>query len=131
MTPYDPDHTPDPAAWLALDESERIGRIAAYHAAAGITPPNAQLHAAMHAVVENQIAEEMATVRETVARLCAEGLIPARGAARGRVGPGRAPDGAHGPPGERAGRRSTTTVRKLHSLTADGWREHARRKRTI
>jgi hypothetical protein len=36
--------------------------------------PNLQLHAAMHAVVENQIAEEMQTVRDTVARLQAEGL---------------------------------------------------------
>ena len=108
MTPYDPDQTPEAGAWLALDESERIGRIAAHHAAAGITPPNARLHAALHAVVENQIAGEVATVRETVARLCTEGLTPARGAARGRFGPGRAPDGAHGPPRERAGRRSTT-----------------------
>ena len=32
------------------------------------------MHAALHSVVENQIAEELQTVRETVARLQAEGL---------------------------------------------------------
>jgi hypothetical protein len=32
------------------------------------------VHAALHSVVENQIAEELQTVRETVARLQAEGL---------------------------------------------------------
>ena len=130
MTPYDPERAPDPAAWLALDESERIGRIAAFHAAAGITPPNAQLHAAMHAVVENQIAEEMETVRETLARLCAEGLsrheaLHAVGSVlvahltvrMGRRGKGRAAVDDY--------------FRELRSLTADGWREHARQKRTI
>ena len=130
MTPYDPERAPDPAAWLALDESERIGRIAAFHAAAGITPPNAQLHAAMHAVVENQIAEEMETVRETLARLYVEGLsrheaLHAAGwvlvahltVRMGRRGKGRAAVDDY--------------FRELRSLTADGWREHARQKKTI
>jgi len=130
MTPYDPERAPDPAAWLALDESDRIGRIAAFHAAAGITPPHAQLHAAMHSVVENQIAEDMETVRETLARLCAEGL--SRHEALHAVGSVLV---AHltasmGHPGK--GRAAIDDyVRKLHSLTAEGWREHARRKRTI
>ena len=130
MTPYDPERAPDPAAWLALDESERIGRIAAFHAAAGITPPNAQLHAAMHAVVENQIAEEMETVRETLARLHVEGLsrheaLHAAGwvlvahltVRMGRRGKGRAAVDDY--------------FRELRSLTADGWREHMRQKKTI
>jgi hypothetical protein len=29
VTRYDPDSAPDPAAWLELEESDRIGRIAA------------------------------------------------------------------------------------------------------
>ena len=130
MTPYDPDQTPEAGAWLALDESERIGRITAFHAAAGITPPNAQMHAAMHSVVENQIAEEMTTVDDTLARLCAEGLT--RHEALHAVGSVLV---AHltvrmGRPGkDRAA--VDDYVRKLHSLTAEGWREHARRKRTI
>jgi sirohydrochlorin ferrochelatase len=74
MMSYDPEHTAESAAWLALEEGERIRLVAAYHRAAGITPPNAQVHAAMHSVVENQIAEELVTVRETIARLCGEGL---------------------------------------------------------
>jgi hypothetical protein len=130
MTRYDPDRAPDSAAWLALEESERIGRIAAFHAAAGITPPNAQMHAAMHAVVENQIAEEMTTVDDTLARLCAEGLsrheaVHAIGwvlvshltALMGRPGKGR--------------EAVEDYFRELRSLTAEGWREHARQKRTI
>jgi hypothetical protein len=130
MTPYDPNQAPEAAAWLELDESERIERITAYHKAAGITPPNARLHAALHSVVENQIAEEMATVRETVARLCAEGLarheaLHAVGsvlvshltALMGRRGKGRAAVDDY--------------FRELRSLTAEAWREHTRQKRTI
>ena len=122
MTPYDPDHAPAAAEWLALDERERIRLIADYHRAAGITPANAQVHAAMHSVVENQLAEEMATVRETVMRLCAEGLtrheavhavgsvLVAHLAALMRSrGPGRAAVDAY--------------FRELRSLTAMGWRE--------
>lgn len=74
MTRYDPEHAPSPAAWLELGENERIRLIAAYHQDAGITPRNPQLHAAMHSVVENQLAEEMETVRDTIARLGVEGL---------------------------------------------------------
>jgi hypothetical protein len=130
MTPYNPDCAPEAGAWLELDESERIRRIAAHHEAAGITPPNARLHAALHSVVENQIAEEMATVRATVARLYAEGLtrheaVHAVGsvlvshltALMGRRGTGKA--------------AVDNYFRELRSLTADGWREHARQKKTI
>jgi hypothetical protein len=130
VTPYDPDHAPEAGAWLALDESERIRRITACHTAAGITPPNARLHAALHAVVENQIAGEMAAVAETVARLGTEGLtrheaLHAVGSVlvshlttlMGRRGTGK---GA-----------ADDYFRELHALTAEGWREHARQKRTI
>ena len=71
---YDPETAPDTAAWLALEEDERIRRIALYHRHVKAKLPNLQVHAALHAVVENQIAEELQTVRETVARLQAEGL---------------------------------------------------------
>lgn len=74
MTTYDPDVAPDPNEWLALEEDERIGRIAAYHRGAGVRPPNPPIHAALHSVVENQIAEGFQSVGETVARLQAEGL---------------------------------------------------------
>ena len=54
---YDPSETPDPKAWLALDEDERIRLIKAWHDAAeaeqGERP---DMHAAFHMIVENQIA---------------------------------------------------------------------------
>jgi len=74
MGTYDPDTAPDPAEWIELEEEDRIGRIASYHRRVKAKLPNLQVHAALHSVVENQIAEELQTVRETVARLQAEGL---------------------------------------------------------
>jgi len=74
METYDPESAPDAAEWLELEEDERISRVSAYHRQAKIKLPNLTIHAALHAVVENQIAEGLQTVRETVARLQAEGL---------------------------------------------------------
>jgi hypothetical protein len=74
METYDPEAAPDAAEWLELEEDERIRRVSAYHRHAKIKLPNLNIHAALHSVVENQIAEELQTVRETVARLQAEGL---------------------------------------------------------
>jgi sirohydrochlorin ferrochelatase len=74
METYDPETAPDAAEWLELEEDERVSRVSAYHRHAKIKLPNLQVHAALHSVVENQIAEELQTVRETVARLQAEGL---------------------------------------------------------
>jgi hypothetical protein len=74
METYDPETAPDAAEWLELEEDERVDRISAYHRHAKVTLPNRQVHAVLHSVVENQIAEEMQTVRETVARLQKEGL---------------------------------------------------------
>jgi len=71
---YDPETAPDTAEWLDLEEDERISRVSAYHRHAKIKLPNLKIHAALHSVVENQIAGELQTVRETVARLQAEGL---------------------------------------------------------
>jgi len=72
---YDPLNTPDPAAWLALDESERIQLVQDYHRRARVRLPNARVHASMHIVVENQIAlGDEVPVRRTVQRLMAEGL---------------------------------------------------------
>lgn len=72
---YDPNRAPDPAEWLALDEVERLSRIEDYVQNAESDAPNPSLHAAMHAVVENQIAlGEPLTERGTIERLMAEGL---------------------------------------------------------
>ena len=74
METYDPETAPDAAEWLDLEEEERIDLVASYHRRKKVKLPKLQVHAALHAVVENQIAEELQTVRETVARLQAEGL---------------------------------------------------------
>lgn len=63
-----------PTDWLETDEGERIELVSAYHRRKKIKLPNAQLHAAVHDVVENQIALGEAVVLNTMARLRAEGL---------------------------------------------------------
>jgi hypothetical protein len=75
MKKYDPYKTLDPGGWRDLDESERIEMVRRYHRKAGIELPNEQVHAAMHVIVENQIAEgDRIPVRETLVRLMSEGL---------------------------------------------------------
>src|SRR5437660_10218640 len=51
---YDPLEAPDPQEWLALYEQERISLVDDYHRQARIRLPNAQAHAVVHAIVENQ-----------------------------------------------------------------------------
>ncbi len=74
MTRYDPARAPDPAAWLALDEQERIALVAAHHRRIKAKLPNPQLHAGIHTIVENQLAERLRVVQETLEKLMAEGL---------------------------------------------------------
>ncbi len=75
MKRYDALKAPDSAAWLALDELERISRVADYHRRLKIRLPNLQVHAAIHVIVENQLADAaLLVVRETLQRLMAGGL---------------------------------------------------------
>ena len=75
MDRYDADHSPDPIAWLAIDESERIELILDYHRRHDVRTPAPRIHAAIHAVVENQIAMvNPPVVAETLRRLQQEGL---------------------------------------------------------
>ena len=72
---YDPLVGPDPDAWLATDEQQRIDAVERYHRRAAIELERPEAHAAMHAAVENQIAEgDRWPVRRTLLRLMAEGL---------------------------------------------------------
>ena len=71
---YDPDVAPDPHAWLALDEQERIRLAKKYHAAKRIKVPSVEAHALFHAIVENQIAEGVEATCRTMDRLRGEGL---------------------------------------------------------
>jgi hypothetical protein len=71
---YDPDLAPDPQEWLALDEQERIALVEAHHLAVRVRLPNAKVHACVHAIVENQIAEGYPCVIQAMVRLGSEGL---------------------------------------------------------
>lgn len=72
---YDPLKALDPEEWLALGEMRRLELVENYHRPARVRLPNARMHAAMHAVVENQIAlGDEIPVQRTAQRLMAEGL---------------------------------------------------------
>jgi len=72
---HDPAHAPDPEEWLALDKQERLDRVRAYHIHTGINLPNVQVHATLHAIVENQIAlGDETPVRNKARQLMAQGL---------------------------------------------------------
>ena len=73
MDSYDPD-APGSSDWLETDEVERIELVASYHRRHKVSLPNAQLHAVIHVVVENQLALGETVVVETLARLQKEGL---------------------------------------------------------
>lgn len=74
MEHYDPVRKPGSREWLALDEQERLALVVGYHRRTRAKLPNLQLHAAIHVVVENQLAERIGVVQETLERLLAEGL---------------------------------------------------------
>ena len=73
---YDANKQPDPQAWLALDESERIEMVIEYHRRNHLPfGKSAKLHGAAHVLVENQIAMGDATAASaTFKRLMDEGL---------------------------------------------------------
>ena len=76
MKPYDPLQAPDPEEWLALDEAERILLAEEYHRRARIRLPKGELHAILHASVENQVAmaHEEAPAQRAIERLITQGL---------------------------------------------------------
>jgi hypothetical protein len=74
MNSYDPDQAPNAADWLALDEQLRIEYAREYHRLARIKLPNLEAHAIFHAIVENQLAENLDSVVRAMARLRAGGL---------------------------------------------------------
>lgn len=75
MKTYNPDRAIDPDEWNVLDESERQSLVERYHGRKHIKMPNLTLHAAIHVVVENQVAlGGEIPVQETLARLMGEGL---------------------------------------------------------
>jgi hypothetical protein len=72
---YSPDVAPDPAHWLDTDEGARMHAIREYHERTKEpVGQNPSLHAAIHALVENQLAEGHAAATATLSRLISEGL---------------------------------------------------------
>ena len=59
---------------MALEETQRIELVSAYHRRRDANLPNAHLHAAIHVIVENQLAQEVDLTKDALARLGAEGL---------------------------------------------------------
>ncbi|WP_243469202.1 hypothetical protein [Paraburkholderia sp. PGU19] len=69
-----PQSAPEPGSWLELDEQERIDLVESWHRAAHVKLPNVTAHAALHTVVENQIAMNLEPVVRAVHRLTNGGL---------------------------------------------------------
>ncbi|MGF7000741.1 hypothetical protein [Paraburkholderia sp. GAS32] len=74
MEAYNPERGPEPQSWLELDEQERILLIETWHRVARIKLPNLTAHAALHVIVENQIALDLEPVVRAMDRLGKQGL---------------------------------------------------------
>jgi hypothetical protein len=55
MGSYHPEKSGDFADWLQTDEGQRIELVSSYHRRNKVLLPNAQLHAVIQVVVENQL----------------------------------------------------------------------------
>ncbi len=74
MDEYDPLKAPDPQEWLSLDEFERLFMIEDYHLRMNIQIEGLELHAAIHQIIENQLAENLPEAVEALERLQRQGL---------------------------------------------------------
>ena len=121
MDVYDPDRAPAADEWLAREEGLRLGLVAAFHRQDQIPSPNARLHAAIHVVVENQLALGETTVVDTLARLRGEGL--SRHEAVHAIGSVLAERLVAALRGElTSDTLPTAYLKSLQSLTAEGWK---------
>lgn len=121
---YDPEVLPVAAEWVELDEKERILLIEAHHRAARIKLPNAKMHAVFHAIVENQIAENLEPVVRAMARLQHEGL--SRHDAVHAIGSVSAEHVFEAMKSKSPDHESTTQARfnaAVERLSANSWRE--------
>jgi hypothetical protein len=74
MTSYDPEVTPDANEWLAASEEVRIQLAQDFHIRMKIEVPGLKSHAAIHAIVENQIALNHPPNMRAMKRLQSGGL---------------------------------------------------------
>ena len=127
MQTYDPDTAPDPAAWLAMGEAERMLLVRIHHQEAHIRLPKPNLHMAVHVVVENQIAEGMPAVVAAMARLQAEGLSRHDALhAIASVAARRVQEVLQTEDPELTRTFEARYSAELDKLTAEDWRRHAR-----
>lgn len=72
---YDPDEGPEPCAWLALGQPERIDSVRAWRRREGVEVPNERMFATMLATAETQVAHgDDLPVAATLKRLMAKGM---------------------------------------------------------
>ena len=72
---YDPLNASDPDDWQSMDEGERMMLVTEHHRQSGVELPNERVHAAIHVIVENQIAlGDETAAPATLERLMREGL---------------------------------------------------------
>jgi hypothetical protein len=74
MQSYDPNEKPASSEWLELDELDQVEVVTAYHKQEQTAVPNLQMHALIHVVVENQLAEGIEVADKALERLMADGL---------------------------------------------------------
>lgn len=122
MTHYDPEVGPRADEWLATDEDERIAAVEAYHRRQRIRLPRPTLHAAVHTVVENQLALGEQVVVEALVRLRSEGLTRHEAVhAIGMVLVELLNDRAQGEAGDMSD-TDMPYMERVKRLTAEAWR---------
>ncbi len=121
---YDPLIEPAPDEWLAMDEETRILLVQDYHRRTHIRVPNAKVHAVIHVIVENQVAEgDALPVRRTAERLVAEGLDRHDAVhAIGAVLAGHLNDRLRQPDPDSGAAANLRYYAELERLTAESWR---------
>jgi HD superfamily phosphodiesterase len=125
LSQYDPHEHINSDAWLALDESERMQLVRRYHRRQRIRLPNETIHAAIHVIVENQVAlGDAFPAKAVLLRLMKEGLdrheaIHAIGSVLSEeLFVVMSAQSAEGDP-------NADYTEKLKSLTAESWRKLA------
>ena len=121
---YDPYQHIASEAWQALDESERIESVRRYHRRNRIRLDNERLHAAIHVIVENQVAlGDTFLARAVLLRLMEEGLD--RHEAVHAIGSVLSAQLFAALREEAGADLNAQYVEKLNRLTAESWRTQA------
>lgn len=73
-TSYTADNPPSPSEWLQLPEQERMRAVSTFHMVHRLKSGPLRAHAAVHVIVENQIAMGFGPTVRAMARLQGQGL---------------------------------------------------------